>query len=324
MAKYKLQIAIAFVGFLGLFGLFFTFQIANENHWFESSKRIYTILKEGDGLRRGTQVSLRGVRVGAVEEIDILDDGSIKLNLSVKSSFFNKLRSDTSAQVKRSLLISDKKIDLLPGISTSLLRENEIIPGSDSRELTDLLSSGRLWPFMEKFEMMAGEFMKLAQKFGENERIVKIVEIYDQLLPMIRAMRKSMESGFPNMVSDISAFKQEFVDKGSIQSSLSQVNALLDKINQVIQKEDVQNITQELRTTLRETAVTMRAMQEMWLLETNALKARKQLFDEPGRLPASKEMRTPKSDPEEKTPAKENLPIKDETPSNKKIGPQDF
>src|SRR5690606_5537157 len=106
MEKYKVHIAVGFLSFLFLFGLFFTWHVASENHWFESSRYIYTYLAEGDGLRRGTQVSLRGVRVGAVEEIEILDDGRLKFKLSVKNSFFKKLKKGTTAQVRRSLLIS--------------------------------------------------------------------------------------------------------------------------------------------------------------------------------------------------------------------------
>src|SRR5688500_2703146 len=100
MVKHRIRISVLLLFFVFLLSTYFTFQLAIENKWFESSVTVHTVLHEGDGLRKGTHVSLRGIRVGEISDLEITEDGTIKATLRIKKSYFKKLKRDAKAQVK--------------------------------------------------------------------------------------------------------------------------------------------------------------------------------------------------------------------------------
>jgi hypothetical protein len=117
--------------------------IGKKNLWFEPTNKYWTILKSGDGLREGTLVTFNGIKTGEVTELNVTDENLINVGFSVRKSFAEKITSGALVRVWRSMMIGDKRLEIIPGPRGSTpLKSGSFIPGEDVRELSDLLSGG--------------------------------------------------------------------------------------------------------------------------------------------------------------------------------------
>lgn len=304
----KAIIGIATIAIIFVFGLVF---VGIENHWFERDNTYFTILDDADGLRKGTPITLSGLKIGKISSVTVDDENKILVRLKISRRYRNKLKKDSLARVVRALVIGDKKIDIVPGTKDSPeLKNNEFIQGQDSFEIMDLISGKKFSKFFKKFD-------------GVQDGINNLILISSKLLQVMKPedvdkMYSLMTTGMENLNTLLKELNIIFVDMGGrkkvipklAKSALRTVNYVnrdflrnglaknvitdigkiadplaskshlaentIENLNLLI-KEFAKNpkIAKQLVNTLKEATITLKALQKTWILSDHVEKVKK-------------------------------------------------
>src|SRR4051812_42322037 len=101
--------ALAGMGGIGLFVALAIWQIGKRNFWFEAKNTYQTRVVDADGLRVGSAVTISGLRVGEVSNLEVEEDNHIQVTMEVKRSVAERIREGSVANIFRAFIIGEKK-----------------------------------------------------------------------------------------------------------------------------------------------------------------------------------------------------------------------
>jgi phospholipid/cholesterol/gamma-HCH transport system substrate-binding protein len=110
----KIKIGLfVFIGLLVLVaGIFF---IGNQKSLFSSTIKLNGMFNNVNGLQIGNNVRFAGINVGVVDDIDIINDTTVKVALTIKSDVKKFIKKDARMSIGSDGLMGDKLIVLMPG-----------------------------------------------------------------------------------------------------------------------------------------------------------------------------------------------------------------
>ncbi len=122
------KIKIGLFTFTGLLVLVLAiFFIGNQKNLFTSTFKISGVFKTVNGLQTGNNVRFAGINVGVVSAIDIINDTSVRVVLTVKENVKQFIKKDSRLNIGSDGLMGDKLIVIMPGGATT----NEMIKEGD-------------------------------------------------------------------------------------------------------------------------------------------------------------------------------------------------
>ena len=187
------------VGIFVLFGLaILAFLIINSSgdfNPFEEKLRLKARFAAADGLREGSEVQIAGVRIGEVEEVNLLppdspEEAKIEALLIVDKELNGRpiteqIRTDSTAQlIATSILANDKMINITPGTQKgSAVSENHILESKDAISINQLTRTGNeLLEQINRIAVPANEILNKAnQGEGTLGRIINDESLYKNL-----------------------------------------------------------------------------------------------------------------------------------------------
>ena len=100
---------------------------------------ISLIFGSSAGLKNGDNVKISGINVGKIINLDLnLDDYNAKVAIKLNQNI--KIPDDSSARITSTSLLGGNFIDIIPGVSDTYMKPNEIIYNtSDPVSFTDML-----------------------------------------------------------------------------------------------------------------------------------------------------------------------------------------
>src|ERR1700753_572709 len=102
-----------FLGLLALvLGIFF---IGNQKNLFSSTFNVYGIFKNVSGLQVGNNVRFAGINVGVIQSIDIVNDSSVKVDITLNNKVKPFVKKDCKLNIGSDGLMGDKLIVIAPG-----------------------------------------------------------------------------------------------------------------------------------------------------------------------------------------------------------------
>jgi phospholipid/cholesterol/gamma-HCH transport system substrate-binding protein len=166
-----------------------------------------------DGLRRGSEVRLAGVRIGKVDDVRLLPPSDnpnekVEATLSIDDEVDGRpstelIRTDSTARLgSPSLLGSDKLINVTPGTALGQpVTEGYLLPpGTEPGNFEALTASGN--ELMQQLNKLSVQFTDIARKINAGEgtlgRFVNDEAVYNNLNTTIRDVNdviREIESG---------------------------------------------------------------------------------------------------------------------------------
>lgn len=168
--------------------------IGYKNLWFEPKNRYWTILKSADGLREGTLVTFHGLKMGEVTELSVTERNFIKVKFYVRKSMANKMTIGSMVKVTRSMMIGEKKLEIIPGpVDNALVENHSFIRGQDVREISDLLSGGeQLQRFVPQLERILNNVDIITSSVAENPNMIpKAMTLLDEANVLMKTVERS-------------------------------------------------------------------------------------------------------------------------------------
>lgn len=180
-----------------------TFGVAVRKGWFSSKVSFQTSVESAEGLHSGTQVQMAGLRVGSVTDVELVSAKEVKIKFEVLEKFHKRIRKDSVVMVVRPFIIGDKVVDITIGSDDlEKIKAGSEIAAVPTYDLMDLASGRKLGPFMDSLQSVMGNLKVLIKAFSNRERTQKIVQIFDELLPLIKNMNQ-MSSGVSQVTTTL-------------------------------------------------------------------------------------------------------------------------
>ena len=110
----KLKTGIFVIAGMGV-ALLFIFLIGSQQNLFSSTFKLHINYRTVVGLREGAFVRFNGINAGVVDLIDILDDTTVRVKVSIDKKILPFVKADSRANISSDGLMGDKLIQILPG-----------------------------------------------------------------------------------------------------------------------------------------------------------------------------------------------------------------
>lgn len=226
---------------------------------FSSTNHYYAVYDQIGGLAESSPVEINGYRVGVVQSINFVNDGSGKLvvTLSVKKGF--DLPEKTNAEITTASLIAGMKIRLLFGEGPGIYKNGDTIPGRLAESIIAKFET-ELVPIRDKIttmitnldsvltginDIMSPEFRKNLK--GSMSNLNQTTRNIDDILG-------SKEAELKSMISDLAKFSKMLSDNSDkLGGTINNLNSISDTLAAA----DIYTTVLNLKSTLERTSELM-------------------------------------------------------------------
>jgi phospholipid/cholesterol/gamma-HCH transport system substrate-binding protein len=289
--------------------------VAARQGWFANKVYYNTVFSAAEGIHAGTAVQMAGLHAGSVDDVELLDDNTIKVSFHVLGKFEERIKVDSQTQLIRPFIIGDRVLEVTVGSKEEkVLPQGQMIVSRETLDIMTLLSGRSLGTNLEKLTVTLQNLAKMVEALTSKDRTQSLVRIFDRLDPLL--------ANVDVLTSELTKLSRQATYKGNLQTVVSnlsvttqEINAILPALNKenpelahdlsemtkniAVLSQDFKVLGPALRAVgpelpqatkraveaLNETVVMMKAMQKSMLLRGSVQEVREQEAKE--RLPAS-------------------------------------
>jgi len=139
--KFKIRLGLFIAGGLALFA-FAIFIIGKQKNLFNPVIEISANFKNISGLQVGNNIRFSGINVGTVDDINIINDSTIKVDMMIKKDVMQFIKSDCIVAIGSEGLIGDRLIVITHGSPDSpLVKEGQMLASVEPVETDAIMAS---------------------------------------------------------------------------------------------------------------------------------------------------------------------------------------
>ncbi len=195
--------------------------------WFEPKVGLITIVHSADGINAGTPVNFSGLRIGSVESVDLKSKGEVEIRFKVMKKFLKRIDSQSLVRVVRPFIIGEKALDIEDGESVGHpVKEGDRLQAQYAPDFLEFLGGNKLGAYLESLSTTMANLQKLAEAFLSDERSDKIIELFDQLFPLMEQMN--------SMASEVSLLSASLNEKQKMARVLDDFLKISTQMNKVL------------------------------------------------------------------------------------------
>jgi phospholipid/cholesterol/gamma-HCH transport system substrate-binding protein len=193
---------------------------------FSKNINLYAKYPDVDGLAASNAVMMHGLKVGQVDDLELMDMTEGENRITVKFHIYGdvKIADNSVAKIISSDLLGSKAIEIIPGNGTELAGRNDTLPGTVELSLSQSISKV-VAPVQEKIEKLVGSVdtivTGLNSVFNENTK--------SDLRMSFHSIKESLQS-----VEHTTQTLDVFVNgqTGKLADILANVNSIASNIKQ--------------------------------------------------------------------------------------------
>lgn len=280
--------------------------------WFEPRVRYKTTFQSADGVHQGTVVQLSGLKVGAVETVELEKDNTVRVEFYILGKFQDRVRENSGAQLVRPFIIGERVLDLSMGTEDfNVIPAGGYIKSNETMDLMTLMSGKNMNAYLSKLGGILESMQVIMDAFADKSRAESLVRVIDRLDPLMKNLN--------TMSTEVIKLSRQATHGDGMQKLVGNLNSTTTEINRILPELNEQNpdlardlatMTQNLAIVtkalgpatkavegelpgasvrlleaLNETVVVLKAMQKSFFMKSNVNEVRE---EESKRLPASK------------------------------------
>jgi phospholipid/cholesterol/gamma-HCH transport system substrate-binding protein len=119
---------------LGLVSALTVLYLLTDPSTFRGRYRVYTVVEDAGGIRRGDPVQMRGVNVGRVMGFSLEPEGVV-IDLEIEGRW--TIPADSRSRLVSSGILGGRTVEILEGVGPEALRSGSRMPGEDVAGLLD-------------------------------------------------------------------------------------------------------------------------------------------------------------------------------------------
>ncbi len=286
--------------------------------WFEQKVYLKTYVRSAEGIDPGTPVRFAGLRIGSVDTVDLRSSNEVVIRFKVLKRFAKRINTNSIVHVVRPFVIGEKALEITDGkFPGQPIQDDQVLIAEYSPDFLEMLGGSKLGSYMESLSTTAQNLQKLAEAFLSNERSDQIIQLFDDLTPLMRQMNK--------MAKEVSVLSASLNDKKKMARVMDDVLLMSKELNRALPavsrdmpeltgnmieltknlnqlSNDMKEIvpivkqvapempqaTDKAVKALDEVVLTLKAMQKTWFLRSNIEEVQEEELKMKMREPASK------------------------------------
>lgn len=258
---------------------------------FESWRYLYVRCESGTGLKQGSSVNVRGIRVGHAREVSLSDDGFVYVKVRVKRRYAHFVHKDSRARLKqKNFVVGDWEIDLAMGSEGSppvadgdtLVADLPLRIDMTMEQVTRMVAM--LEPILTDIQQGKGVLGLLLQDDslanilgGLAGRVDGLLTSVDRTVDRANAMiDKVSDFGAHGVAAadSIGALSRDIVTLvGNVDSLVADIHDVASGLGDL--PADIKRITELVERDLREAEILLKALQKHWLFRRSVRKQRR-------------------------------------------------
>ncbi|MBW2960798.1 MlaD family protein [Mesonia aestuariivivens] len=144
------EVKTALLAIVAIILLVFGYSFLKGNNLLDNNRNFYAVYNDVEGLAVSSPVTINGLQVGSVTDIDFLDGkGRILVTMMVQNDF--KFSKSSTARIYGGDLIGGKSMSIIPEYNGQKAESGDTLKGDIDEGLLELVND-RLKPLQEKIE----------------------------------------------------------------------------------------------------------------------------------------------------------------------------
>ncbi|MDB5114658.1 MAG: hypothetical protein JWQ79_150 [Mucilaginibacter sp.] len=232
----KLKIGLfTFVGLLVLIAA--VFFIGNQKSLFSSTIKLSGTFKNVSGLQVGNNVRFAGINIGVVNDIDIINDTSVKVVLTINQDVKKFIKKDAKMSIGSDGLMGDKLVVIMPGGANT----NTMVNDGDKIGSVNPVDVDKIVAKLTKIEDNAGSLIdnlsqimsKVNQGKGSLGRLLnndKMAREMENTVTQAKTTMQNVHKTTTTLNEDLTAAQHNFLLKGFFNKKKKAAKAKQDSI----------------------------------------------------------------------------------------------
>ncbi|MFZ4714472.1 MAG: MlaD family protein [Bacteriovoracaceae bacterium] len=249
--------------------------VAVKKHWFEEKNYYTAYSKSADGIRDGAAVQISGLKIGKIEEVDLEQDGRIKIKFSVLKKYEKSIPQDSGVIFNRPYILGEKIININQGKSLYTLKNGSHLPTIESFDVIDLVAGDKMKDIIAKTQgilehmediMVLGK--DIAHQVGNKKQLQKTManvafasDSLKKLLPHVMDKTPQMADNMAIIVSNLT----------SLTTNLRELQPIVTEVAKTLPDGSKKAVE-----ALHESVIILRAMQNSFLLRGSIAEIKKE------------------------------------------------
>lgn len=226
LSKYE-RVAGLFVLFAVGGALLSALSVAIKQGWFEAKTRYVAEFESADGLHAGAKVKMAGLNAGGIDDVTLLPNNKVKVSFHVLSSFKERVRQDSIAQLVRPFVIGDRELDVTVGSeSVPVLHEGAQLKSEETLDIMTVMSGKKMGGVFNRVGALMESLQTVADAFSDKDRMESIVRMFDRMEPLI--------DNLGQMSKEVTKLARQATKDENLAKTLASTTKLVDGLNQIV------------------------------------------------------------------------------------------
>jgi phospholipid/cholesterol/gamma-HCH transport system substrate-binding protein len=212
------------------------FLLGNKDQLFTSTFTLKAYFKNTEGLRNGASVRFGGIDIGAVKDIQILNDttGRVEITMRVKDDVKRFIKKDSRASIETEGLVGNKIVMITMGsVNTDEIADGGVILSKEPLSFADIIeeTQGIMAYTKDMTKNLAEIVYKVNQGEGTIGKIINDDKLYTAATNLTNTADKNLNSITTDMKGIIALFDE--LGKG-VEDVVSNVNKIVSRVDSVL------------------------------------------------------------------------------------------
>jgi phospholipid/cholesterol/gamma-HCH transport system substrate-binding protein len=234
-SKFKIRLGLFVAGGLALF-VVAIFIIGKQKNLFNPVFKLTTTFYNVSGLQVGNNIRFSGINVGTVDNIDIINDSTVRVDMLIKREVQRFIKTDCEAGVGSAGLIGDRLLVITQGSNEAIMvKDGQHINSKEPVETDAIMASLRVTAY--NAEIVSDELAKIMIKVNSGKgtigRLIQDTVIAENLSQTIVNIKR----GSKGLDENMDAAKHNFLLKGYFNKKAKAEAKTKDSLEKVKAKE---------------------------------------------------------------------------------------
>jgi len=210
--KFKIRLGLFVAGGLTLFVLAI-FLIGKQKNLFNPVFKLTSTFYNVSGLQVGNNIRFSGINVGTVNNINIINDSSVRVEMLIRKNVRQFIKSDCEVAIGSEGLIGDRLLIITQGSTDSpLINEDQHLNSKEPVEMDAIMESIQITADNAAIisAQLAEIMIQINSGNGTLGRLIKDSTIAENLNQTVKNLKKSSKGLNENM----DAAKENFLFRG--------------------------------------------------------------------------------------------------------------
>jgi phospholipid/cholesterol/gamma-HCH transport system substrate-binding protein len=187
--------------------------VGKKQNMFGSNFQLKSNFKTVSGLKVGNNVRFSGINVGTVNEIELVNDSSVVVVLTIQEEVQKYIKTDARASIGSDGIVGDKVLTIYPGTSSNkIIKNNDFITSTNPIEMDAMMKS--IKTSVDNAEIITTQLALFTYNMNNGKgTLAKLMNDKD-FATKLDATMTNLQTGTKGLSENMEAAKHNFLLKG--------------------------------------------------------------------------------------------------------------